>query len=501
MITATLTARQILRVSQDKSGTERSIDEQHAETASALTVHGITLTGTPYSDVGSASDYARKSRDGFGQLLADLRSGKFGADCLAMWENSRASRQPREWIAVADACRDRGILIFITTQRRNPMYDPRNGSDYADLVDEAVKAMRASALTSERVLRALNSNLNHADGAKPQGQTPLGFEREYAMTKVNGKTAMRPVGQKPDPETAPLIIELFQRLRRGHSFLSIERDWKARDIRSRRGNHLSAQNLRAVAARKAYIGIRVHKGEELPAAWPVIADYPGSPLTPDAFVTLFREVQVILADPARVTAKPGAGKHVFSMTLKCDECSGPEKVTTRHAEPQYVCRDRGCTRIDKAEVDRLLTQRIIRALSREDVYAKLNPADAEDAALESVRDALRAKRAELGELEAAPTPAGARAKLAMIGAMDELEAEIAELEAEESRCTAPNPLASVFPPGPDVAARWEAADVATKRQVARLLLVPERLGEVRVQRSPRPGEKVPASERLTLRRV
>ncbi|MFI1480541.1 recombinase family protein [Streptomyces sp. NPDC020747] len=493
--TATLTAREILRVSQDKSGTERSIDEQHEANGAALTVHGIALTGTPYSDVGSASDYAGKARDGFGQLLADLESGAFGADCLAMWENSRASRQPREWVKVADACRDRGILIFITTQRRNPMFDPRDPRDYADLIEESLKAMRASAETSERVLRALNANLNDKDGAKPQGQIPFGYERKYAMTKVNGKTAMRPTGQKSDPEKAALVIELFQRLRRGHAFLAIARDWKERGIKSRRGNFLSAQNLRAVAARKAYIGIRVHGGEEFRAAWPSIADYPDSPMTPDEFETLFKEVQVILADPGRQTRKPGAGQHAYTGTLVCDPCSGPLKVVKAVS---YECRNKGCVSISKDDVDRFLTRFIVGALALPDTYEGLSPADTADEGLKGVRGQLSAKRAALAtwEAEDPETPAEAR----LIGRkITKLEGEIKVLEVEESTMVRPNPLSSMFPAGPDVEARWAAADVAVKRQVAALLLVPERLGEIRVQRSPRPGEKVPAAERLTRR--
>ncbi|AVH55878.1 MULTISPECIES: recombinase family protein [Streptomyces] len=102
-----------------KSGVERSNEEQHEANVKALAEYRvpITLTGESYKEVGSASDYAHKTRDGFGPLIADLHSSEFGADVLVMWEKSRASRQPREWTAVADACRARGVKIFITTGR------------------------------------------------------------------------------------------------------------------------------------------------------------------------------------------------------------------------------------------------------------------------------------------------------------------------------------------------------------------------------------------------
>ncbi|MFE3325823.1 hypothetical protein [Streptomyces sp. NPDC059176] len=60
------------------------------ETAAEL---GITL-GKPYKDIGSASRYAKKARNDFERLLADLRNDRFGADLLWLWESSRGSRRP-----------------------------------------------------------------------------------------------------------------------------------------------------------------------------------------------------------------------------------------------------------------------------------------------------------------------------------------------------------------------------------------------------------------------
>ncbi|MEU0967850.1 recombinase family protein [Streptomyces sp. NPDC005917] len=497
-MTDTLTGREILRVSQDHSGEERSNEEQHDENAEATARHGIALVGDSYRDVGSASDYAKKKiRDGFGQLIADLESGDFGADVLVMWENSRASRQPREWIKVADACRDRGVKIFITTQHRNPLFDPRDPRDYADLIDEAVKAMRASAETSKRVIRALNANLNHDSGAKPQGQIPFGYKREYAMTKVNGRTAMRPVGQQPDPETAPLVIELFQRVKAGHSFLSIARDWAERGILNKSGGTHSAQHLRSICTRKAYVAIRIHKvGDvitELPASWPVIADFTNSPMTPDQFVALFAEVGVILADGSRksVSSRPGTGQHAFTQTIRCGECGGPLRVSENSRESRYICRLKGCVSIAKAPVDDVLNAEITTYLARPEVYEAITPGDSGE--LDAVRAQLAVKGAQLAafEDEDPETPA----ELRMIAKkIDKLEGEITALEARETELTPrPSELAGLFDYGPDVAARWKAKPADVRRKIAALLLAPDALGEVRINRA---GGTESASDRI-----
>jgi site-specific DNA recombinase len=487
--TATLTGREYRRISQDKTGEGRSIGEQAADNAAAAEERGIAL-GTPYEDTGSASRYARKGRDGFDVLIDDLEHGAFNADVLLLWESSRGSRRVGEWITLLELCEERGVKILVTSQER--MYDPADGHDRKALIDDANDSEYESYKIRKRVKRTLDANL--AEG-KPNGQVPFGYGREPVWTTDRrGRKVTRSGPQLPEPATAALVIELFLRIKAGDAFLKIERDWDGRGVRNKSGKPFSAQHLRSMAVRVAYIGLRVHYGETTPAAWPVVSEYPGSPLTADQFVTLFKEVQVILADPARRTAKPGAGRHVYSGIIVCDACGGPMKVDKA---VRYECRAAGHVAVAKDEVDRFLNARIVRALSVPATYAALSPADAGEG-LEAVRGALAAKRADLGELEAAPRPSTPRASLALVAALGELEGEIAELESEEAKLTRPNPLAALFAPGPDVMARWKAADTAVRRQVAALLLVPERLGQVRVQRADRPGQ--PAFERLEWRR-
>lgn len=51
---------------------------------------------------------------------------------------------------------------------------------------------------------------------------------------------------------AALVIELFKRLKGGHSFLSIARDWAKRGVTGRYGKPMSAPTLRAMATRVAH---------------------------------------------------------------------------------------------------------------------------------------------------------------------------------------------------------------------------------------------------------
>lgn len=215
----------------------------------------------------------------------------------------------------------------------------------------------------------------------------------------------------------------------------------------------------------------------------MIADYDGSPVTAEAFTALFKEVSVILDDPKRLTTKPGASENAFTGTITCAECGSGLRVSKRGKAPAYVCRDKGCTKIDKATTDRIITAEIIVFLARPEVYAAVLPEDG-GAELDSVRAQLVGKRAELSELKAAPRPSGARAKIALLAMIEELEDEITALEARETELTPrPSAVAKLFDYGPDVERRWKATPVAVQRQLAALLLVPGVLGEVRVTRA------------------
>jgi hypothetical protein len=76
---------------------------------------------------------------------------------------------------------------------------------------------------------------------------------------------------------------------------------------------------------------------------------------------------------------------------------------------------------------------------------------------------------------------------------------IGDMEDRERRLVTP-PALTVIPPGRDVARRWQAAPMEARRQVARLLLSPEILGQLRVRRAEVRGQVEPAADRAIFRR-
>src|SRR6266567_5443082 len=132
MTTTQLKGREYLRVSQDRSGRARSVEEQHDDNLKAAEAHGFSINGEAYSDVSlSASRYATKVRGDFGRLLADLGRGRFGADVLVLWESPRGSRKVGEWVTLIELCET--ARIHVTTNGRT--YDPANARDRRSMLE------------------------------------------------------------------------------------------------------------------------------------------------------------------------------------------------------------------------------------------------------------------------------------------------------------------------------------------------------------------------------
>jgi site-specific DNA recombinase len=492
----TTTGREYLRVSLDRSGRARSIEEQHHENLEAASARGVTL-GEPYKDESiSASRYSTKTRDGFGKLLADLEHGRFGADELWLWESSRGSRKVGEWVTLIELCEQQQVKIHVTTHNRT--YDPSNGRDRRSLLEDAVDSEYESGKISARLKRAAAAS---AAAGKPHGRAPYGYRRRY------DERTKKLIAQEPDPIEAPVIRELFERVKAGHSLRSIALDWEARGIRTRTGKIFTPQHLRVLATTAAYGGLRVHDTNGHGGSHSPQPGAPGVQVvkgTWDPLVTeaTYRAVQRILTDPKRTTTRPGRAKHLLSNIARCDVCDGPIFVSFRSGQTTYQCR-RGCVRVQKEDIEELADGVILGYLARPDVHQALQAAEADSDALQAVRDELATARARLAEL--ADAAATGTISIATVTRMEpQILAMIAGLERREAELATPSALYGFITPGANVDRRWHAAPMSTRREIARLLLVPDRIGELRV--APRPpgwpgGRHVPAVERVIWRRA
>lgn len=540
----TRTAREYLRVSKGKGRTARSIRDQHADNLEAEQEYGPWTWGEPYQDTGSASKFARKIRDDFERLVADLTTGDFGkpGDVLVLWEISRLARETGRGVEIVDACEAQGYFIHITSHERT--YNPRNYNDRHELITGIADAEREARRLSKRTLRGLNSA---AREGRPQGQVSFGFARDYEVIDRRP----RPVAQYPHKEEGPLVAELFVRVAAvednqygladgervpllftnsatdAHALLpepmySIAKDWEERGIVSRDktvdgelvpGIPFSPQNLRSMLRRPAYAGLRKHNGVLVPVQW--------EGWTPIVSRALFDRVQQILSDPARRTYTGEHIRHVLTMTMKCDVCGAGMVVVTRRKKGArdlvgYQCGPKGHVWVPKDELDRIVIgdldrfdldtgERlppelgvVLQYLASPDHYAALRHRPEAGQEEKSLQAELQRIEGELRLLQDAPRPATALARIERTKDIEEYEQSREDLEKKLRKFMTPAPLASLLPEEPiaDVARWWKAAGVEKQRAIAALLLTPDWLGEVRITPSPVKRNSVPVAARI-----
>lgn len=486
--------REYLRVSKDRSGREKSPTQQHDDHIRDAERHAFRLHGTPYREVGSASRYAKKSRDEFARLIDDLKSGRFDADGLCLWEGSRGSRRVPEWALLLDLLAEQRKLVWIHTHSR--MYDPTNHRDRRTLLEEAVDAEYEAGKSSERLRR--DAAARAAEG-RPAGPLSWGYRSVY--DERTGALVRR----EPDPDsgTPTLVRELFDRFASGTALIRIEREWATRGITNGKGRPFTSVELRSILRNRVYIGERVHVPGKSTRWWKARDEVVITPGLWEPIVgrTVFFQVQAILDDPARVVTRPGGARHMLSMIAACDPCSGLMTAKTRHGEQIYCCSQGGCTTIPKAALDEAGFERIVDYLSSDAVHKGLQHVDEQAAeALSAIDDQLAAERAELANLK---TRVQARELSIDFAASVEpgIRQRLAELEQRREELTTPSELRGLTGAREDVLKRLAAVadDVPRLRRIARLVLSPPLAGQLRLKRSPIPGHRVPAAERVVFR--
>lgn len=472
-------------------GQTRSTTQQHDDHVLDAEEYSWIL-GRAYEDPAiSASAYGGKVRDGFEELIDDLRSDRFKAHVLMMWENSRGSRQVQEWVNLIDLCRLRSVYIWVSCEDR--LYDPANPSDRKDLLHEAVDSEYESATTSRRTRRDAAAS---ARAGRPHGPVTYGYRRVYDSD--TGEL----ITQEIVPEEAIHIAELFYRYVAGYPLYRIAHAWEERGIRSRSGKVFKEETLRTMLMSPTYAGLRGHAA----GAKHGHTHYTEDQLHPgcwDAIVPerLWRDAQLRLRDPQRKATKPGAAKYLLSMMARCGKCGFPAAGVKRAGKWGYSCVKKGCVRVDLTALDRYVEAAILDYLGDADVVAALRAADAADTAeITRLRaEVVTLRKREREYVSEAAKGAINRAFAAQVAA--EIAEAITKAEKQLNELNTPGVLRGLIEPGPGVAQRWAAAPLSARREIARIVLAPERLGALYIEPTVRRGRiPVPVHQRLTFRR-
>lgn len=436
--------------SRQSRDSTKSIDDQANDNRAAAAAEGWQVVAE-YADGTSASRFAKRVRDSWQQVLADIDRRAF--DVLILWESSRGDRTPETWFAFLSLCRARGVLIHVTSHERT--YDMRKRRDWRTLAEEGIDSADESEKISLRVLRGLASSA--ADG-RPWGRCPEGYRRVY--DPQTGKLA----GQEIDPDRAPIIREIIERVARNEPILSIVNDLNAAGIRPVRAARWYPARIRDIAVNPAYRAVRVHNDAEYPAVWPAIVDD----------VTWFA-AQRVLSDPRRRMTRPGRQVHLLSYLATCGVCEEQRAGEGLPPSPMnatysmYRCQFNGCVGIVRHRVDDHVRDVVIGVLSRPDWHDALRQAgDDADREVVEAREAAARLRAELdGWRRSAARGETTPESLAVVESG--LSARIRAADQRARVAGVPPSVLAMLTPGDDVRERWEAATVPARREVIRTL--------------------------------
>jgi site-specific DNA recombinase len=456
-----VTFRELLRVSHDDSGVERSNDEQHADHVDALARQPRwRLSDLPaYSEVGSASIYrAGAPRADFPALLAAIASGTFGADVLLMWEASRGSREVGEWLALIELCASRGVLIAAYSKGMR-FYDCSEPEDRAALLRDAIDAELEAAKTSKRVRRAMRKN---AEAGKQNGG-----RRAYGF---------KPGGREVVEDEADVIRWAAERILAGDSPRHVAALLNERGIPAAEGGEWHPGALTNVLRSKRIAGIRTHHGE-------VMRPQPGKPwVGSPAIISEATHVRLVATLASRSRAGD-RGRVAWELTglLVCggikpngEVCGEPLVSNTDSksvgATRRYQCRPRaghpacGTVRIKAEPLEELLGRIVVKRLG--DVQARRAAVPEEsDAEERSELEAIAAARVATADQYAIDLDA--QSKNETMAALRRREEVVEARLAAKVRDT--SPLAFIIEDGLE-GVTWEDTPVAKRRMVYRALI-------------------------------
>ena len=435
------------RVSQDnKAG--RSVSEQNAENRAACTANGWTISATYEDNDVSASRFTTKKRADWTKLVADLDAGSF--DVLVLWEPSRGSRELMTWAALLDACRRRNVLVHVTSHQHT--YDLSKPRDWRSLAEDGVDSAYESEKASQRIRRAMTAN---AVAGRPHGRTPYGYVRRYdPLTKAL-------MGQEIDPETAPIVREVFKRFAAAEPVSAVTDDLNARGVPAPAGGKWARQNVRQLALSHTYMAQREYHGEVHGGDWPPLVD-----------AEVWYAARRVLLDPRRVVTKPGRYKYLLSYIVRCGVCGERLQAAPRKGGTAYFCPGSHVS-AGVGWLDEIITPIVLARLDDPELLTRL--AGGDDQSVLAARAEVVALRERLdGFRDAAASGELTPASLAYLEAR--LQAEIDVAQKRAASASVPSVLRGLAG-AEDIAQRWELLSIAGRRQIVSTLL------EVQLDRS------------------
>lgn len=379
----------------------------------------------------TAAVYTRISRDDFDDGLGVARQE---IDCRALavrrgqtvqrvYSDNDISaftgRRRPAYAELCDAIQNRTVSHVFAWAPERLHRSPRELEDFLELIDrtgvivETVKAGTWDVSTSHgRLVARMLGAVSRAESERTGERISRAHQQAKAMGRWRGPIpfGMQPSDSpglpEPDPEQAPLVTDIYQRVLRGDALGRIAADLNRAGQRPRRGKEWTHTGVLRLVASPALGGLVDVDGELRPAAFTGVVD-----------AGTWQQAQTAIKNrPRGETRRPREKLTLLGGILTCAEhghvCFGG---SAEHS-PVYVANGPGrCyVSITRAAADELVTAVVINRLSRPDARQLFEPAA--DPAVDEERQALRQRRDGITQLlgEGLVQPTAARPQLVAI---------------------------------------------------------------------------------------
>lgn len=390
----------------------------------------------------SASRYARKDRDDWPRVLADLEAGELGF--VWLWETSRGDRKLYEWVGFLELCRTHHVKIYVETHGR--LYDMRNHRDMKTMAEDGVSNAYASDETSQRVKRHMASA---ARQGRPHSQPPYGMRRVYDPDSGDYVT------QEPDPDGDPprcdIAREIITRIAAADPRNTIRNDLNQRGIPAPEGGQWETSVIRNMALNPAYAGFRLAPSGD-----------PGQKPDWKPLVSLETHLDALaVLKAAGRPPRPGSQKHLLSYLARARGCG--KTLTSRAGYGgirRYACTD-GCAYVEADWLDELVTMAVLGAMADPDAAGLFCADGSEAAAHRAQAEALRGQLDEWARSSVSPRAYQIKE--------EQLLPKIRAAERAAERAAVPVPLRDLLTTD-DVRAGWDILTIPARRAIIRALM-------------------------------
>lgn len=375
-----------------------------------------------------SSLYHGKPREGYDAMMAAVKAGTVGR--IVYQHPDRLHRSNAELEPFIETVEATGVKLHTVRTGDVDLTTPSGRMSARILASVARHEVEAR---SQRVKSKLNAN--QAAG-KRHGQVPYGWK------PGDGRDV-------EDPETAPVVRDVIDKLLAGHSIHDVVREMNAAGIPSPRGGEWKRGQVRHIVLRPRNVGEYVNsKGEHIgDGAWDAIVDR-----------GKWDRVVALLRDPKRRTSTSSTTTHLLSGIATCGVCGSVVKAAMNGTTPSYKCAESGHVSRARDPVDRMALMVMHAAMMSPYVYSKMIEDRGDGGRARARADALRAKLDNAADMYADGLID--RAQLARITAQTKPEWEAAE---QAAQAVSSADLLPDVPSGERAWSAFEAFPLARKR--------------------------------------